>query len=157
MRTTLLTLAASVAAATILAGCSGDDTGTAAETTTPSSASTPTDSASASPPASPTASAPTDTPTAVSPSRPIGTTIAITVRGDTVDPSGERVKVDVGKPVTLTVDANRPGELHVHSTPEQELSFPRGTSTLTVTIDRPGIVEVEEHESDQVVVQLQVS
>jgi hypothetical protein len=86
-----------------------------------------------------------------------GTTIAVTVRGNTVTPNGDRVKASVGEPVTLVVDADRAGELHVHSTPEQELEYIKGRTTLHVTIDKPGIVDVEDHVADVVVVQLEVS
>ena len=86
-----------------------------------------------------------------------GTTIAVTVRGDTVTPNGKRLKATVGEPVTLVVDADRDGELHVHSTPEQELAYTKGKTTLHVTIDKPGIVDVEDHIADVVVVQLEVS
>jgi hypothetical protein len=89
-------------------------------------------------------------------SRP-GTTIAVTVRGNTVTPKGDRVKAAVGDPVTLVVDADRAGELHVHSTPEQELAYTKGRTTLHVTVDKPGIVDVEDHVADVVVVQLEVS
>jgi hypothetical protein len=55
------------------------------------------------------------------------------------------------------VTADREGEMHVHSTPEQELQYGVGKTILTVTIERPGIVEIEDHVADVVVVQLQVS
>ena len=74
-----------------------------------------------------------------------------------MSPSGERVKVGVGETVTLLVTSDRPGEIHVHSTPEQELGYDAGTTELTLTIDKPGVVEVEDHDADLVLVQLQVS
>lgn len=86
-----------------------------------------------------------------------GTTVEITVKDGTVTPNGTRVEASVGEPVTLHIDADRAGELHVHSTPEQEVEFTAGTSTERLTIDRPGIVDVEDHALDQVVVQLEVS
>jgi hypothetical protein len=45
----------------------------------------------------------------------------------------------------------------VHSTPEQEIAFEKGTTTEKLTIDKPGIVDVEDHELEQVIVQLEVS
>ncbi|HYO38325.1 MAG TPA: hypothetical protein VER39_01585 [Nocardioidaceae bacterium] len=72
-------------------------------------------------------------------------------------PNGDRVEAELDEPITLRIDADAPGELHVHSTPEQELAFPRGTSTRKLTITKPGIVDVEDHASEQVIVQLQVS
>jgi uncharacterized cupredoxin-like copper-binding protein len=74
-----------------------------------------------------------------------------------VTPKGERVEVKSGEPVELVVKADKPGELHVHSTPEKELKYGAGTTTLTLTIDQPGVVDVESHDLDVVVVQLEVS
>ncbi|MBF4162364.1 hypothetical protein ISG29_11745 [Nocardioides sp. CBS4Y-1] len=83
--------------------------------------------------------------------------IDITFSGSTVTPSGDRVKVAVGQTVELHVKADEPGEIHVHSTPEQEIEYDAGTSEHDLTIDKPGIVEVESHSLDQVIVQLEVS
>jgi hypothetical protein len=83
--------------------------------------------------------------------------IEVTFDGDTVTPSGERVEVAVGQDVELDVTADEPGEIHVHSDPEQELEYDAGESTVTITgIDQPGVVEVESHSLDQVIVQLEV-
>ena len=132
--TTRTRLAATVLAAAGLAltGCSNDS------------------SASGSTGSSPSTSAGTSQSTS-------GTTVAVTVRGDQVTPNGKRLKEKVGEPVTITVDADRAGELHVHSTPEQELAYKNGKTTLHVTIDKPGIVDIEDHIADVVVVQLEVS
>ena len=59
--------------------------------------------------------------------------------------------------MTLRIDADTSGEIHVHSTPEQEIEFEEGTSTHQLTLDQPGIVDVEDHALEQVIVQLQVS
>jgi hypothetical protein len=83
-------------------------------------------------------------------------TIDITIKDGKVDPSGERVDVGAGQPVDLVVTADEPGELHIHSDPEQQLDFEAGTTTLPIEIDRPGVVAVESHELDQVIVQLEV-
>ena len=83
-------------------------------------------------------------------------TIEITFEGGTVEPSGERVEVAVGRPIELVVMADEGGELHVHSKPEQELAYGEGTTTLPLTIDKPGVVDVESHDLEQVVVQLEV-
>ena len=86
-----------------------------------------------------------------------GTSIDITIKDGKVTPNGERVKAKVGSPITLKIDADRAGEIHVHSTPEQEIEFAKGTSTKKLTIKQPGIVDVEDHALEQVIVQLQVS
>lgn len=87
---------------------------------------------------------------------PAGTTIRVRISGDKVSPSGESVKADRGKPVNLAIVSDRPGELHVHSTPEQQIAFPKGASSATITIDQPGVVDIEDHELDQLIVQLEV-
>lgn len=84
-------------------------------------------------------------------------TIQVTFKGDSVTPNGERVKVKLGSPVVLRIDADRAGEIHVHSTPEQEIPYPAGKSTEKITIDKPGVVDVESHALDKTIVQLQVS
>ena len=86
-----------------------------------------------------------------------GTTVDITIKDGKVTPNGERVKAELGSPVTLRIDADTSGEIHVHSTPEQEIEFEKGTSTHRLTLDQPGIVDVEDHALEQVIVQLQVS
>jgi hypothetical protein len=73
-----------------------------------------------------------------------------------VDPAGVEKKVTAGKPITLHIVADKPGELHVHSSPEQEIQYAAGTSDKRLTIDRPGIVEVESHDLEQLIVVLEV-
>ena len=42
--------------------------------------------------------------------------------------------------------ADKPGEIHVHSSPEQEFEYKAGTETITVDpIKAPGRVTVESH------------
>jgi hypothetical protein len=83
--------------------------------------------------------------------------IAVTIEGDDVTPNGERVEVEAGEDVELDVTADAPGEIHVHSTPEQELEYDEGESTLTITdLEQPGTVDVEVHDLEKVVVQLEV-
>lgn len=83
-------------------------------------------------------------------------TIDISFSGNSVTPSGERVEVEAGQPIDLVVKADEPGEIHLHSDPEQEFEYASGTTTLKMTIDRPGVVEVESHDLEQVIVQLEV-
>ena len=82
--------------------------------------------------------------------------VTITRDGGQFTPNGERVELDVDQTLVLTVTADEPGELHVHSTPEQEIAYDEGTSEHEITIDRPGVVEVESHEPDVIVLQLEV-
>ena len=81
--------------------------------------------------------------------------IKITQKDGKVDPSGDRVDVAVGEPIDLVVTSDDAGTLHVHSDPEQEFAFEAGTKTFEFEISRPGVVAVESHELDQVIVQLE--
>lgn len=84
--------------------------------------------------------------------------IKVTVEGGSVTPNGDRVEVATGQDVELDLTADAPGEIHVHSTPEQEFEFEKGTSTVTIKgIERPGTVDVELHDPEKVIVQLEVS
>ena len=132
----------------VAAGCGSD--GEAAEA--PAS-----ESASATPTTSPSPTESTSTEPSPEPEAPEGTVIDVTIKGDDVSPSGERVEVGVGEPVTFRFTSDRAGEIHVHSTPEQELAYDAGTTEVTLTIDKPGVVEVEDHDAHLVLVQLQVS
>ena len=87
---------------------------------------------------------------------PAGTVVDITFKGDSVTPNGERIDAKVGEPLTLDITADKAGELHVHSTPEQEIAYDAGTSTHEVTFDQPGVVDIESHHLDKVVVQVEV-
>jgi hypothetical protein len=83
--------------------------------------------------------------------------IEVTFEGDSVTPNGERVEVSTGQDIQLDVTAEEAGEIHVHSTPEQQVEYKAGESTVTITgIDQPGTVDVESHTLDQVIVQLEV-
>jgi hypothetical protein len=83
--------------------------------------------------------------------------IEVTFEGESVTPSGERVDISTGQSVDLVITADRPGEIHVHSNPEQTLRYPEGETTLTVdAIDTPSTVDVESHTLDKVIVQLEV-
>ena len=90
-------------------------------------------------------------PTSGSPER-----IELVFEGEEAPPT-ERVSVGAGEPVEIVVKSDQPGELHVHAEPEKTLEYAAGTTTLTVTIDSPGVVDVERHEPEALVLQLEVS
>jgi uncharacterized protein YcfL len=146
-------LAAAVVTTIALTGCANSD-GQATEAPTPSESTsavnsphhTPSQTSSASPSESPTDAAEDD-----------GRSVEIEIEGDRITPNGERLKLGIGETITLEIRSDRAGELHVHSTPEQMLEFDKGRTTVELTIDQPGIVDVEEHESGVVILQLQVS
>jgi plastocyanin len=85
------------------------------------------------------------------------TDVDVTVDGDAISPTNKQLEVGVGDTVTLHVTADRAGELHVHSSPEQELEFEKGETDLPITLDKPGSVDVEEHASDTLVLRILVS
>jgi hypothetical protein len=118
-------------------------------------------------PASPAASSPAtsspSTPQSESPTEPepepepVGTVVKINISGTTVSPSGKRIEAPLDQPVILQIKSDRAGELHVHSTPEQVVVFKAGTTQDELVFEQPGVVDVEEHETGKVLVQLQVS
>lgn len=129
--------------ALVLTGCAESEEPATGQTTTASAS--PTDSASPAEGASPSPSA-DDEPEP----------IEVEIEGDRIEPNGMRVEVTAGETVTLAVKSDRAAEFHVHSSPEQVLEVEAGESTVDLVIDRPGIVDVEEHESGLVVLQLEV-
>jgi len=104
----------------------------------------------------PTPSDPTGITSATTEPADEGQVIEITIEGDSVSPNGTKVDVDANEPVILDITADAPGEIHIHSTPEQEIEYDAGESQHSVTFDRPGVVEVESHTLEKVIVQLQV-
>lgn len=142
-------LLAAAALTVSLAACSDDAEPTVEDTPTESSTPTPSET--------PTAS---ETPTPVEPTTPTedpATVVTISIAGDQISPGGDRVEVERGETVTLEITSDRAGELHVHSKPEQYVEFEAGTSAHELTIGAPGIVDVEDHETGHVIVQLEVT
>lgn len=80
----------------------------------------------------------------------------VSIKGDTITPTNKRIPVNRDEPLTVTITSDRSGELHVHSSPEEEIPFDKGTTTKKLTFKTPGVVEVEEHISDTLVAQLEV-
>ena len=79
------------------------------------------------------------------------------LKDGTVTPNGDRVEVAVDEPIELMVDSDVEGELHVHSAPEQEFAYGVGHDQARGRRDhKPGMVEIEVHTLDKVVVQLEV-
>ncbi|MFI8964198.1 hypothetical protein ACIGO8_19020 [Streptomyces sp. NPDC053493] len=92
------------------------------------------------------------TPTAV----PADRTLTITVTGDSVQPPPSRVELKKGERLTLRVTGDRADTLHVHGYDRELPLTPGTTATLTLTLDRTGLFEVETHESGLVLTQLVV-
>lgn len=88
--------------------------------------------------------------------KPVGPSLAVKIEGDVVSPNAQRLTVKAGDPITITFTTDRPGELHVHSKPEQFVEFDAGSTTKQLVIETPGLVEVEEHDTSAVVAQIEV-
>jgi len=73
-----------------------------------------------------------------------------------VTPNGDRVEVVKCQTVDFIVAADEEGEIHIHSDPEQEIAYEKGEKSFKVAFDKPGLVEVESHDLDQVIVQLEI-
>jgi hypothetical protein len=124
--------ALTLAAALLVGGCGGDDP----DATTPSSTS---------------AAATTPSETAFA-----GTEIVVAVKGGKVDPPTHRVKVGKGTEVRLLVTSDKADELHVHGY-EIEKELPAGEQvTIDFTADQTGLFEVETHETELQLAQLEV-
>jgi predicted small lipoprotein YifL len=123
---------------------SADDTATASSSLTHSESHTPAASETATPVEPPSAT------------EEAGTVVVITIEGDRITPAGDRLEVERDEVVTLEITSDRAGELHVHSKPEQYVEFEAGTSTHELVIGAPGVVDVEDHETGHVIVQLEV-
>ncbi|MEI5672692.1 MULTISPECIES: fimbrillin family protein [Nocardioides] len=82
----------------------------------------------------------------------------ITFDGDTVTPRGAEETIAKGSDIELVVEADKPGELHVHSSPEQQVEYGAGTTTIPVKLanQAPGVVDIESHDLDQVVIRLTI-
>ena len=83
--------------------------------------------------------------------------IDITIRDGEVTPAGEQVEATVGEPIELRVDSDAPDEVHVHSSPEQEFAVAaKANQVFELTVEHPGQVEVETHETGVVIAELVV-
>lgn len=131
LRRTLVALTATAALG--LTGCGGDDSGS---------------SPSGKPPSPDTKASALATQAAA--------TINVTIKGKDIAPVGEPLRIGVGQTVSIDVTSDRAGALHVHSTPEHEFEFDPGTSHFEFTLDQPGQVDIEEHESETLIARVLV-
>jgi len=143
VRTRPAAAVAAVLLAVSAAACSSDESDPAAESTREPAASSP---------AGPGAATSTAPPAEV----PAGPSLVVRIDGDEVSPNAAELDLGRGEPLILRITADRAGELHVHSRPEQYVEFEEGSSVHELVIDAPGTVEVEEHESGVVVAVLKV-
>lgn len=148
-------LAATALALTTLVGCAGpaEETDQAATTSPQASESSPAPSSTSTGPSTPSSAPSTAIPT---PEAPRGPTLRIGIDGDDVTPNAVEFDLAVGEPLTISFATDRGGELHVHSKPEQYVEFEAGRSTQELVIQTPGLVEIEEHDTEAVVAVVQV-
>lgn len=135
-------------------GCSSNDTTASPPSAAPSVSTSSTTPASPSPSDGESTGSPT--PATPSPTEAPGPLLSVTIQGDEVQPNSKQIKLKIGQVLTIQFDADRAGELHVHSTPEQFIEFEKGQSVKELVIDAPGVVEVEEHDTSHVVASLEV-
>lgn len=127
-----------------VSGCGGDESASTADRT----ASTPSTSA---------ASSPSSTPASSREAVGEEPDLAVVVDGEAITPNAQAIEVSVGEPLQVTVAAERAGELHVHSKPEQYLTFEPGDNQFELIVETPGSVEVEDDDTGGVVALLEVS
>ena len=124
-------VAVAFAAALLLTGCGGSDTGTVSSSPNPSQSS------------------------AEEPSEDVVFDIA--VKDGKVTPQGDRVDVKVGQRITLHITSDAHETIHVHSEPEHEFEIGEGDDVeKSFTIDTPGQIAVEAHHLGVTIVQLVV-
>ena len=80
----------------------------------------------------------------------------VRIEGDKVAPNAEKLSIAVNETLVWNITSDRAGELHVHSKPEQFVEFGEGETRAEITIETPGSVEVEDHETSAVVAILEV-
>jgi hypothetical protein len=81
----------------------------------------------------------------------------VTIADGVVRPSGERLEAQTGQDIEVRVDSDAADMLHIHSSPEHEYAIERGDQVFTFSIDTPGVVAVETHETETVVAEIVVS
>jgi hypothetical protein len=138
-------VAGGIALAALLTACTSapEVTATPAPSASSSAPSTPSPASSAS--ATPTPSQ-TPSPSATE-ADPSALTIDITIAGEKVDPSGDKIKVAVGQKVILNVESDEDDEIHAHTDDEgYELAVKAGKPARgSFTLESPGSYEIESH------------
>lgn len=135
-----------LAAALLIAGCSGQASPSQSASATTSPLSTP--AATSGPPSALTTPSVAPTPSV--------RTITIELKNGKVSPNGDRVNLDQGEPFVLDITSDRDDEVHVHGF-DKEIEVTAGKRvTVTMTADRTGRFEVESHHPELLIVVLQI-
>ena len=93
-------------------------------------------------------------------SKPVngGLVVDVSIGAGEVSPVGRTLHVNVGEQIRLRVDSEVKDELHVHSQPERKLAVEVGQDQVfAFTLDLPGQVIVESHETGTVILKLVVN
>jgi plastocyanin len=81
--------------------------------------------------------------------------IKVSVSNGEVHPADHREDVSVGDTVKLTVSSDRDDMVHVHGVNIEKPVSAGGSVTITFKVTDPGIYEVETHESDLTLLQIE--
>ena len=153
MRRAIGTLVAVLCLGLSVSACSSD------ENPAPEADSTASETPSNEPTASPTDATSTPTPspspTVTKEPEPTTPTLEVTIRGDRVTPNAQEISLERGEALTIIVVSDRAGELHAHTKPEQYIEFGAGRTEATLTTEVPGVFEIEEHDTEAVVAQVE--
>ena len=83
-------------------------------------------------------------------------TLTVVLKGAKVTDPNQAITVGVGKTLTLDITADAGGSLHVHSSPEQQVDFAAGHTVKRLVFKVPGVIEIEDHATEQLVAQVKV-
>ena len=154
----LATLFVAVVTLVALAACGDDEPGAAPTSTTSTAEPSPTSE----PPSDEPSETESTTPPATETTTPADTAdveIVVTIAGGAVTTEEDRVPLEVGQSVRITVTSDADDEVHVHGF-DLEAPLVAGTPTeiefVVGTTPGPGLYEVELHESGLLLLQLEV-
>ena len=85
-----------------------------------------------------------------------GVVVEVMIEDGRARPAGDRVEVTAGQGVELVVMADSAGLIHVQGAEARKIEYQPGTTTFALELSRPGVVDVELHDPDQLLVQLEV-
>lgn len=87
---------------------------------------------------------------------PTAEEIVVSVKDGKVSPKAHRVKVAEGSPVQILVSSDVDDEVHVHGYDIQREVSAGQPTTIEFTANQTGVFEVETHQSNLLLLQLQV-
>jgi hypothetical protein len=81
--------------------------------------------------------------------------VKVTLDGSKITPTKEQLSLN--QPIVLQIHAKAAGQLHIHSTPQHSIDFPAGDSEITISFDKPGAIDMEDHALGTLITQFEVS